>query len=179
MGIQLALLILWALPSHPRARPSVAAAVISLLDAVVILILSLFEHTRSIRPSSLLGLYLLLSIILDLAQARSLWIQISDSPIAGLFSASLGLKLILLVLESVEKRRLLTPSSSSPAHESTSGIYNRGVFWWLNSLLWKGHKVVLDAEQLPKIAETFSSSDLARKLTYQWTRGEGTIEINV
>jgi ATP-binding cassette, subfamily C (CFTR/MRP), member 1 len=101
--LQLALLVLWALPSAFPTQASIAAATISFIDCLAIGILSYIEHTRSVRPSTILNVYLLFSTLFDIVKAGTLWLRSGSHYIAAAFTSSLSLKTILLILESMEK----------------------------------------------------------------------------
>jgi hypothetical protein len=90
---------------------------------------------------------------------------------AAVLSTSTVLKLVVLVLENVEKRRILVDSSKEPSTESTSGPFNRGFFIWLNSLLSSGWATVLTNHDLPAIYEKLSSEKLAVIFTKRWDKG--------
>lgn len=90
---------------------------------------------------------------------------------AAVLSTSTILKLALLVLENVEKRRILLDSSKEQSRESTSGPFSRGFFVWLNSLLISGWATVLTLHDLPAIYEKLSSEKLAVVFTKRWDKG--------
>jgi ATP-binding cassette subfamily C (CFTR/MRP) protein 1 len=113
------LLVRWARPSHLRTQYSIAAGTLSVLDAVAIGLLSFLHHSRSVRPSTLLQLYLSISLLFDIARTRTLWLANTDSLLAGLFTGATVSKLIMLCLETVEKRRILKPAFRNLIREST------------------------------------------------------------
>lgn len=176
--LQLALLVVWSLSSTPRTQVSVAAAVLSLVSAVVACALSYAEHTRSIRPSTALSAYFSLSVLLDIAQTRTLWLSPDLQVIAGLFTASLLVKVAVLLLEATGKRRLLFATYRDEAPESLSGIFNRSVFWWLNNSFRRGFKGVLVTEDLVNIERTFSSKLLFDKIKARWANGGYKLSIH-
>lgn len=148
---------------------SLAGSVLNLIGSFVIVILSYTEHRRSIRPSTLLVSYLALSILLDLAQTRTLFLRSPDSgSIQALFTASLATKLALVCLEELQKRPLVTDKNKSLALEATSGPINRSVFWWLNQLFLKGFKSLLQVRDLGSIGNKFDSAKLLAKLDAVW-----------
>lgn len=65
-------------------------------------LLSFYEHTRSVRPSSLLSTYLLLSTLMDTARARTLWTIHTKPVVPSILTCSLLIRCILLLLESTE-----------------------------------------------------------------------------
>ena len=54
-GTQLALVALWASSPNIRTKASIPAAVLSFSASLALLVLSSMEHSRSIRPSSLIN----------------------------------------------------------------------------------------------------------------------------
>jgi len=166
--------LLAVVASSPRAgsKLAIAAAVLSLLASFTIVILSHVEHVKSIRPSFLLTIYLFVSLLFDAARLRTEWLiaASASSAYAGVLSASAGLKLSLLVLETVEKRSILIEGGSSPSHESTSGPLSRGFFVWLNPLLITGWATVLTNNDLPTINERLSSRRLDKRFATKWDK---------
>jgi ATP-binding cassette, subfamily C (CFTR/MRP), member 1 len=161
---------LWALPSTPRTRASVPAAVLAVADVAVIAILLYLEHKRSIKPSIILTVYLLISTLVDVAQVRSLFLRNGMGAIATVFAASTAVKLVLLCLEEITKRSLLLAKFKNSALESTSGAINRSIFWWLNELFWKGYNSLLTPTHLSTIDETFQSRSLHSKISKAWAK---------
>ncbi|KAH8125146.1 hypothetical protein FP744_10009586 [Trichoderma asperellum] len=173
-GIQVGCLALTASSRHLDTRFSIAAAVLSLIAACCIVLLSHIEHVKSIRPSFLLTSYLFTTLLFDAARLRTEWLLSVNVAYAAVLSISTILKLALLVLENIEKRRILLDSNKSPSTESTSGPFNRGFFVWLNSLLITGWATVLTLHDLPAIYEKLSSEKLAVIFSKRWdkvTRG--------
>ncbi|GKT96370.1 LOW QUALITY PROTEIN: ABC transporter [Colletotrichum tofieldiae] len=170
--LQIALATLWALPSTPSARTSVAESVLGLVEAVTLGAVSYVEHKRSIRPSALLGGYLVLTIVLDIAQARTFWIRDGLTPVAAVFTASLAAKVAMLVLEERPKRAHLLESEKGVAVESTTGVVSRSLFWWLNSLFFQGFRLLIGLEDLGAIDPKFDSELLLGKLDRVWSNSK-------
>ncbi|KAI8243023.1 ABC transporter atnG [Colletotrichum sp. SAR 10_96] len=166
--LQIVLIALWSIPSTPRARTSVAESALGLIEAIALGALSYTEHKRSIRPSALIGLYLFLTIVLDIAQARTLWLRDGLSSVAGVFTASLVLKVVVLALEETPKRVLLASSEKHVAVESTTGVVSRSLFWWLNSLFFQGFRLLIGLEDLGAIDPKFDSERLLGMLDRAW-----------
>ncbi|KAM3556787.1 hypothetical protein ARSEF4850_005364 [Beauveria asiatica] len=82
---------------------------VTLVTSRFFLYLSYLEHTRSVRPSTLLTLYLGLSTLLDLARVRILFYLQSTNHLAAVFLAGFCGKAVMFALELYEKRRLLRP----------------------------------------------------------------------
>ncbi|KAJ4863834.1 ABC transporter domain-containing protein [Trichoderma breve] len=169
-GIQVGALAIVASSRLINTRFSLAAAILNLIAACCIVLLSHIEHVKSIRPSFLLTSYLFTSLLFDAARLRTEWLLSVNVAYAAVLSTSTALKLALLVLENVEKRRILVDSSKEPSTESTSGPFNRGFFIWLNSLLISGWATVLTMHDLPAIYEKLSSEKLAVIFTKRWDK---------
>ncbi|KAJ6438338.1 ABC multidrug transporter [Purpureocillium lavendulum] len=167
--LQIALLAVVA--SRHASRLSIAAAVLGLLASFAIVLLSHLEHVKSIRPSFLLTVYLVASLLFDVARLRTGWLLAASksSSFAGVLSACVALKLSLLVLETVEKRSILI-DGRAPSQESTSGPLNRGFFVWLNPLLITGWATMLTNNALPTINERLSSRCLEARFAAKWDR---------
>ena len=134
------------------------------------LIDSLFclEHGRSIRPSTSLSLYLALSIFLDTAQVVTLWLLYTDNTIAALFTASLVTRVVLLALESTEKRSMLQKPYCILPPESTGEVFNRSPYWWLNDLFPKGYQKITKSTDLYKTDKDLSSERLQQRAKICW-----------
>ncbi|KAL7915178.1 P-loop containing nucleoside triphosphate hydrolase protein [Trichoderma velutinum] len=169
-GIQVGALAIVASSRLLNTRFSLAAAILNLIAACCIVLLSHIEHVKSIRPSFLLTSYLFTSLLFDAARLRTEWLLSVNVAYAAVLSTSTVLKLALLVLENVEKRRILVDSSKEPSTESTSGPFSRGFFIWLNSLLISGWATVLTMHDLPAIYEKLSSEKLAVIFAKRWDK---------
>lgn len=87
---------------------------------------------------------------------------------AAVLTSIIGLKLAILVIESLEKRKILVSAYKDISTESTSGLFNRALFCWLNPLLLKGYISILAAENLFPINEKLSSVDVTENLQRGW-----------
>ena len=156
----------WALRPHV----SLASAALSVLVAVSLGILSHLEHVRSIKPSFIINLYLVVTVLFDAVRVRTQWLLGANENrvLAAVTTSSLTLKLVILVLEATEKRSFLPASYKQVSFENTSGLISRSSFWWLKSLLMSGHKTVLSLHDLPIIHEKLNSAHLADRLQAAW-----------
>jgi len=123
--MQTAPLVLYALKPIQRTRATVAAAVLTLIDALGLCLLSHAEHLYSIRPSAIINIYLLVTLLFDISRARTLWLDGSTKSVAAVFSSTISIKLMILVIEAVEKRGILLERYRHSSPEVTSGIYSR------------------------------------------------------
>lgn len=155
-----------------RTRFSIAAAVMSFLAACLTTLLVHAEHVKTIRPSFLLSCYLFLTVIFDMARVRTEWMLQDQTSYATLLSESIAVKIVLLGLESVEKRNILVYKKVPHSKESTSGPFSKALFIWINSLLAIGWRTTLTLGSLPTIYEELSSEDLMDRFSRKWDRGE-------
>ncbi|KAK2011704.1 hypothetical protein LZ32DRAFT_678947 [Colletotrichum eremochloae] len=175
-ALQLVLLTLWiqnlqgdkGLLTLLENRVSIAAAVFGLIDAALLGVLSCIEHVRSIRPSTIICLFLFLSCLFDAAKCRTLWLLNFSSALAAVFTANLTLKLVIFVLEIQTKQKSLLSAWKRLSPEATSGIVGRSFFWWLNGLLFRGFKTSLSSSALYDIDEELQSEPLLRRLKADW-----------
>ncbi|KAI1207078.1 ABC transporter [Annulohypoxylon truncatum] len=168
LGVQALLAALWHSDGDLKTGVSIAAASINLVVAFLVLTLSWLEDSRSVRPSSVLSAYLFFSVLLDLPQARTLWLKGSNTEIASLFSTSLATKVVLLVLEAQTKKNRLKWTLKDLPPESTSGIINRSFLWWVNSVFRSGFSAVLAVEDLYDIDEPLTSKVLFEAISKSW-----------
>ena len=170
--VQLALLVLWTLPSPiPTTSISIASAAFSFINTVVISVLSHVEHTRSIRPSVTLNVYLLFSLVFDATQARTLWLLGGSRAITIMLTIGVAVKAVIAWLEAQGKGSLLSPSFQSESPEALSGIYSRSVFWWLNRLLRTGWQKILAFGDLYTLHGELGSDALGKRLDDRWKSG--------
>ncbi|GAA89080.1 hypothetical protein AKAW_07194 [Aspergillus luchuensis IFO 4308] len=168
LALQIASVVEWA--RYDLVRTAIPAVAVSLVDALSIAILSTIEHNRSVRPSSLLGIYLLFSSLFDAVQVRTLFIRHYPSSLGALSAATVALKLLLLALEAQNKRSYLKEPLLAIPPESTSGVFARTVFWWLNRLFVIGFRKLLTLEDLFPTDSDLDSGCLKRNIGKAWKK---------
>ena len=146
------------------------SAVLSFADSIALLLLVSFGHSRSIRPLSIVTLYLIASTSFDAVELRTLYLKHESSPILGLSTATLGVKLVLLLLETQSKRGYLRFPYRHYSSEATSGVVNRSLFWWLNPLIASGFKKILTLSDLNTADPELQSDYLQRQLEESWDK---------
>lgn len=145
----------------------VAYDVAQLTATVCLCLLSFVEHGRSIRPSSLLEIYLLVSLLFDMNRLRSPSIHASKAQII-ISLLEVSFKIVLLALEARDKRSILRKPYQCLGPEATAGLLNRALLWWVNPVLIKGGFSLLSYEDLPPIDEALSSESLRQKIKSSW-----------
>jgi ABC-type multidrug transport system fused ATPase/permease subunit len=166
-ALRLALLVLSSTVPGRHARLFVSSAVLEFVAAVAILALSLLEHSRSQRPSMILAAYLLLALLFDITQTRSLYLAAVDSAdhrFTYVFTASTVVRAILVVTESKQKSRWVQAGGKPHGPEDSSGLYSLGTFLWVNPLFLRGYRKLLTDGDLLSLGQTMSTEALGQKL---------------
>lgn len=88
--------------------------------------LSYFNHCRSVRPSTLLVLYLSIRCLSGAARTRTLWLIPGPSNAAIPFTVGVVCTLLSLFLESIEKNNSLMASAEKPKHQSPTVAFGSG-----------------------------------------------------
>ncbi|EXK87248.1 hypothetical protein FOQG_09090 [Fusarium oxysporum f. sp. raphani 54005] len=167
-SLQTALLVLWC--RQNSTNTAIAEPVLGLIESFALAALSFVEHRNSKKPSKLIGTFLVVTIILDIALVRTFWIR-SMRTIAAVFTASFVIKTILLILEETPKSLL---DEKEKIHETSSGVVNRSFFWWLNGLFLQGHRTILETEDLQAIDSKFDTDHVSAPLEKQWERARNS-----
>ncbi|KAH6661422.1 ABC transporter [Truncatella angustata] len=168
-GLNLALLILWASGHGFTTRATLASSVLSLCAALALAVLSQVQHGKSPRPSFIITGYLIISLPLNGARVRTAWLMASDKHLMpAILTAALAVQVLILVLETKNKRKILAGAYRSLSREATSGLLSRGLFWWLRHLLSDGSRRILAVEDLESINEKLRSSKLSSELQVRW-----------
>lgn len=173
--LQLVLLVLSCTRAARLTDVFVASAALNLLASFCMSCMSFLEHTRSPRPSILLNAYLFLSTLFDAAQARSLWMSAatgSEKSYTGILTASIALKVVAILLESMRKEQWLNWDRKDHSPEETAGLYGLGVFSWLNSLFLRGYKNVLELPDLFPLDRHMASETLEAALQTRIDAGD-------
>jgi ATP-binding cassette, subfamily C (CFTR/MRP), member 1 len=145
-------------------RTSLAAAALTFVSSLALLALSYLEHLYSYRPSTIINLFLLFSALFDATQARTLWLQTYNRPVAIASLISVIVKLVALTLEAVEKRHILRPQYQDLTPESTSGILSQWLFTWQIPLFRAGYSKTLGMDDLFHLDKHLKSTLLHAKL---------------
>ena len=167
-AIELAVLIFWRTRVDLTTHFTIAAASLSFVTALYVVGLSVLEHDRSVRPSALLTAYLLLSILFNAAQIRTLFLIKVFNDIPAVMTASLGIKIILLMLELQTKRRYLRAPFKHYSEETTSGLLDWTFLIWLNGLFRLGFRKLLTFDDLSSIDEKFRSGPMRERILLHW-----------
>ncbi|KAI0178732.1 ABC multidrug transporter [Hypoxylon sp. FL1284] len=167
-SLELSSLLSVALRSFDANNADLASCLLRLAAALCMIALSYFDHSRSPRPSIFLNSYLLLTLLLDIAQVRTYWLASSTRPemaFTAIFTASLAMKVAILLLEAQRKAAWVEWDSKDHSPEETSGIYSLGVYFWLNRLFLEGYHKILEIPDLYPLDQNMAANRLSTRFT--------------
>lgn len=156
----------------PASSAGIAASCLNATVGVLLCLLSPLEHSRNLRPSSIINVYLL-SIFLEAVIVRTLWLSSYDADIRNTFTAAFTIKAALLILETVEKQRyFVSDKDRQLSPYAKSSIYNRIFFWWVNGLLRYGYRQRLTPGDLHPLDPAMASDVLDRRFWDAWQKSK-------
>lgn len=149
--LQIALLLLHVFLSTSRVRTTIAASCLSIIGLLVLSFASHYEHTRSVRASALLVLYLGYSVLADVVRARTQWsMPRINFPVAAISTTCCLCKAFLLILE--HRRKTVRAGLRKPTPDEQADIVSQAFLWWLLPLFKLGKKMPrLTSEMLPDV----------------------------
>lgn len=168
--LQIALLVLWGLQYRRPSTTSLPAAAVELTATLVMAFVSYAEHMKTLRPSTLLSLYLLLAVLFDIARARTLWLLRLDLPLAPVFTACVAARAAWLVLEAWQKRRLLLETYCEATEEEMAGILSRSVFGWLLPMVVSASRKDIGPADLLRLDAELQTSRVYMAFEQRWRR---------
>lgn len=156
-----------------NARASLASVATTFIASLGISYLSIVEHRRTIRPSTVVIAFLLLTSLISVVWWTVPLPKQDDVLLRVLVSCQIFLNLLMLVNESYSKRKILTQFWHELSNEETSGLLERALFLWINPILAEGYRIVLLESSLPRIHSSLSSSRLRDAIWEKWnSRGK-------
>ncbi|KAH7074750.1 P-loop containing nucleoside triphosphate hydrolase protein [Paraphoma chrysanthemicola] len=141
------------MPDTIKTNTTIVSVVINLFATFTLAVVSNFEHYRSPRPSSPLGIYLVLTWFFDVARVRTLFAIRDGMPLGYMAAVSAVFKFTLILLELKEKRAWLKEPKKFPAPESTANFFNRLTFFWVNPLLLRGYTKSIQEDDLFEVQD--------------------------
>lgn len=109
-----------------------------------------------------------------MASARTVFFIPGYHIVAPIHLASYFVKLVLLALETTEKRRLLMLQWRNTSPEATASFYSRVLFVWLNNLFLKGYKTLLTVDTLTPLDQDILDASRPTKLEERWGKGSSS-----
>ncbi|KAF9875583.1 ABC multidrug transporter [Colletotrichum karsti] len=165
-GCRLFQLVLTSRSISWTSRVAIASDAMSFVVGLIMIPLSFLEHDRSPRPSTLLDIYLLVTLIFDVALSRTLWLSVEsgeDYHQSLVSIVSTAVKAAVLALESCQKPLSWYFDQKPQSPEVTSGIIKLMTFFWLKELFLKGYRKILSISDLYLLDESMSAEILYNK----------------
>lgn len=174
-AFQIIVLIKWVKAEQhvPANDVLIAESALGVLSTLVLSFLTHQEQRRSIAPSTLITVYLLVSIVFDAVRCRTLWLLGNVGSIGTYFAIALATKFVILCLENQSKRSILIEKWQSYGREATSGFLSRSVLFWVNEFLLKGHRSSLTAVDMYALSSNLRSKLLLSRLSARWEAYRG------
>lgn len=154
----------------PRLGINLYSPILSLVAYVGLCPLLLLEHTRSVRPSDLAIVYLLVSSGCSLFDLRTGVSDNGSAKVAAPAFASLCIKGVLLVVELRGKQTILQGPRDQWSPEELSNILDRTFFGWINPILARGNKYILSGDCLPMMDSKLSSQLRRQRALQAWNQ---------
>lgn len=168
VAVQVGYVVLWSTTSINRFATGASCA--SLLGALAVVVLIWLDHTRSTRPLTLILIYLLAALFVDIVQVRTLLIRRYSLPVSGLLCAGIAVKAILLFFESLSKQGRFKSPKETYSPDEVSGVFGRSVFWWLNSLFIRASKDIVSPKDLFPLDHDLRSERLQLRVGHAWEK---------
>ncbi|CRG89601.1 Multidrug resistance-associated protein 1 [Talaromyces islandicus] len=155
----------------PSPTHALVAGTLATVAALVAGVVSALSHSRSLRPSTLLNVALLISAAIEGAILRLTWLSTRDRISRCVGIALVVFKGVLTITEAMEKRAFfLNDSDRQISREATSGIFSKSFLWWVNPLLLQGFHKPLTAADLYPLDRPLEAEFLHAKFEHAWNR---------
>ena len=169
-ALQFAALIALALEPRVRNASSLAAFAVSAVCSILLCILSFFEHSKSIRPSTILILFLSLTALFDAVKVRTLWFLYPGATLTILFTTSTIVKGLAAFLETTHKSKHALPKTNDRSPEEKCGIISLCLSLWLEELLRRGLRWQISLAHLYSLGVDMSAQRLELSFLQQWEK---------
>lgn len=141
---------------------------LSLATQPFLLVTSRWEHERSRRPSFLLNFYLALTLLLDIAHARTFWLSatsaVGGAVFARVFTTSVAVKLLLCCVEAWGKGRWTSPDGKDHSPEESSSAFSIATCSWLWPLFLRGYRKTLALSDIFALDHSLSAQTTTPRL---------------
>lgn len=141
---------------------AIASTTVALVAVLMLGFISDRHHRYSLRPSSLIIIFLALSCLFDAVRVRTEALREQNGG-AIILGVGALLKLGLLLVESRGKKKDLIAPRDEKSSEELAGPISRTLFHWVNPLLLNGYRNLLTISGIGSIDSTFASVDVAKR----------------
>lgn len=173
MAVELISLVVWRNSPTLRGNASIATAASPFFAAVLIGVFINAEHRRSLRSSALPGIYLLVSVLSDLAKIRNYLDHADFGLMIVLSFITAFTKIILIFLLEISKRSHLADSELCESKQDVSimGFWSRSFLVWVNRTMLIGFRTISTVDNLESLGSEFSSERLSAGLARNMRNG--------
>lgn len=130
----------------------------------------MLHHSRSLRPSTLLNIALLITTIVEAVVVGLLWSSASTVGVVRQVSiVVVVINGVLFFLEATEKKSFFhNDHDRQRSPGETSGIFSRALLSWVNPLLVRGFRTHLKATDLYSLDESLQAHFLHTRFERAW-----------
>lgn len=146
---------------------SLFASIIATLGLSLLLIR---EQRRSLRPSDLATLYLLASLLCDIAYLTLPSTVAEYSHTSRLIFVRFFVYSVLLALECCTKRPESEVLRNHQDPEELHGILSRVLLTWINPILLRGYKSILVNQDMPNLSQDMKPEGTRTAILKEWSR---------
>ena len=173
LAVNVALAIVWS-RSADFPSSSIPAECLACIGTLCIGIVILLSHRYSLRPSSLLSIYLTITFVVSIAKPRSFLLRGGSLRAVGALAVvDTVIRLVLVALEEFPKAIVLENGEDAKdfCKESTGGFWNRTLLIWALPTLMRGFRRSLKMRDLMTIGPEYSSKVLSNRFEVIWQKG--------
>lgn len=130
-------------------------------------------HSRSIRPSTQLILFWLLTTATQIIRWRTWLINdfYHEKPASfALVTMLIIISATLFVLENIPRRALSRSRSGRVSPETSANFFSMITFWWLTPLMTLGYRRPLNEEDLWELKPDDTAHEVSHKMQRHWQR---------
>lgn len=175
--VQVAIAILWMqFPQQSTSRLSHIASILTAIASLCVGIILYANHVHFTRPLPFLGVFLMSTLLLDIATTRTYFRRSGLLTIARLHVSIPILKLMILLSEEVSKRSLVISPTlrDSLGSESFAGFLNKSLFLWLNPVMLFGMRGRITTDFLPGVSRQVDAVVLYNDFMAIWSKTDQT-----
>jgi ATP-binding cassette subfamily C (CFTR/MRP) protein 1 len=131
--------------------------------------LLLLEQRRSLKPSDLATMYLVASILCDIALLAMRSGVAAHVEISRPVRIRFLMQFVLLILEIWSKRSTLSISNNTLSPEELNGVLSRVFFTWINPILLRGYQIILVEQDLPPLSQDIKPKVTREAILQAWS----------
>ncbi|CEJ94795.1 hypothetical protein VHEMI10305 [[Torrubiella] hemipterigena] len=160
----------WSLVDHRADSPSRLATLISLFAAVNVCWISAFYEKHSVKPPTMIVLFLLVAVLNDIF-SLAVFLHGDSCETHGfeIFAAiEISVRSVFLWLECKSKEFIMEDEQEKPSPMETGNVLNTTFFWWVNRILLIGKKRNLVNDDIPPLETEMRSKVLRDNILHEW-----------